>query len=132
MKKLKIFSVAAIAFLTTSLATAVVFLSANHWFGLGDLTAFLFWSTLLAIPSASVATVYGRLATRLNRYVAVIVALVAGVILGYASTLVVWKILGPWFGAFSFPVFYCWMAGAIAACLTATKLRRVVSPSVVA
>lgn len=129
MKKRTLVPIAAIVFAIASLATAIAFLATHQWFGAGDLRSFSIWSAILAMPVAFIAVFYGRLVVRMNQYIAYALALVIGVILGYVVTLVVWRMLGPWFGAFSFPVFYCWLAGAISACVTATKFARKRGPN---
>ena len=124
MKKLITFAVPALTFIVAALVVAVGFLAKQSWFGAGDLRAFAFWSALLSLGIATGALGYARIAARWNRYLAAAVSVLAGALLGYFSTLLVWKALGPWFGAFSFPVFYCWLAGAILACVVATTREK--------
>jgi hypothetical protein len=124
MKKRFAVPLIAVAFLATAIVVAVGFLASRRWFGVGDLYAFSFWSLILSIPVVAVALVLGRLLARLHPTIGFGLAVILGGILGYLSTVAVWMMLGAWFGAFSFPVFYCWLGGAMAACVTATKIGR--------
>lgn len=128
MKKRFAIPLIVLAFIATAIIVAIGFLASRRWFGVGDLYAFTFWSLILSIPIVSIALVLGRQLARLSPVVGVGLAVVLGAILGYLSTLVVWKMLGAWFGAFSFPVFYCWLAGAITACVIATRIGRKKQP----
>jgi hypothetical protein len=124
MKKRFAIPLIAVAFVATAFVVAIGFLASRRWFGVGDLYSFSFWSLLLSIPIVGLALILGRQLARLSTGVGFGLAVVLGAILGYLSTMAVWMMLGAWFGAFSFPVFYCWLAGAIAACVTATKFAR--------
>jgi hypothetical protein len=128
MKKRFAIPLIAVAFVAIAILVAVAFLASRRWFGVGDLYAFTFWSLILSIPIVAVALVLGRQLARLRPSVGFGLAVMLGGILGYLSTLAVWMMLGAWFGAFSFPVFYCWLGGAIAACVTATKFGRKKEP----
>lgn len=124
MKKRYAVPLIAVAFVATAIVVAVGFLASRRWFGVGDLYAFSFWSLILSMPVVAVAFVLGRLLARLRPGIGFGLAATLGGVLGYLATLAVWMMLGAWFGAFSFPVFYCWLGGAIAACVTATKIAR--------
>ena len=124
MKKRAILPILALGFVGASTAAAVAFLASNDWFGKGDLRSFWIWTAMLSVPVVIIAMISGRLLAKLNPVVAIVPSAAIGAALGYGSTVVVWKMLGPWFGAFSFPVLYCWIAGAICACFIATALGR--------
>ena len=85
----------------------------NDGFGAGDLRGFAIFSTVFALvfllPAALFAILFGdwRLANRLW------LAVLLGAIGGFGWTLLNLWYLGPWFGAWSFPVLYCWMAGGV-------------------
>ena len=111
-------------FLAVSLVASVGFLASRNWFGAGDLRSFTFWSVILSLPIIPVAFLLGRVFVRLGSVMGTFLAALSGALLGYLATMLVWVILGPWFGAFSFPVFYCWLAGAITVCVTATLLAK--------
>ena len=128
MKKRFAIPLIAVGFFATAIAVAVGFLASRRWFGAGDLYAFSFWSLILTIPIVAIACILGRGLARLRPSVGFGLAVMLGGILGYLSTWAVWMMLGAWFGAFSFPVFYCWLSGSIAACLTATKFARKKEP----
>jgi len=116
-------------FLTVSLVVAVGFLASRSWFGAGDLASFTFWSVILSLLIIPIAFLLGRLLTRLGSVLRIFLAVISGALLGYLATMLVWMMLGPWFGAFSFPVFYCWLAGAIMACVTATLIAQKNEPN---
>lgn len=90
---------------------AVWYLAGNDWFGAGDLPAMLVWSTPLGLLEALLV---GRAARRLQtasgwlRYAAL--TLLGGIV-GVLWSIVAALLLGPWIGAFSFPILFCWVAG---------------------
>jgi hypothetical protein len=107
-----------------AIAAALMYLASNAWFGAGDLSALIIWSVPLGVI---LALVLGALARRLVATGAVwpYVALIpTGAVAGYLWTLVVAAVLGPWIGAFSFPVLFCWIAGGVSAGITAAWLLR--------
>jgi len=92
--------------------------------GAGDLSAFAFWTT----PAALGLALAGHLVLPLSRRRAAfshVVALLAGAAAGLLWTLAVALMLGPFMGAWSFPVLFCWMAGGAAAfgCFASPVLR---------
>lgn len=94
-----------------SVGGATWYLAGNNWFGAGDLPAMLVWSAPLALLDALLV---GSAARRLEgssgwlRYgVLVPLGATVGVLWSIAAAL----LLGPWIGAFSFPVLFCWLAG---------------------
>lgn len=100
--------------LAAALAVLAVVLYRQNGFGNGDTTAFLFWTVPLAAGltgtgPALAGLLRGRpLAVRLGG-----LALAAGLLaLGWAYGVTL--LLGPLVGAFSFPIFYLWAAGAAA------------------
>lgn len=124
MKKRIVIPLLEVVFLTVSLVVAVIFLASRSWFGAGDLSSFSFWSIVLSLPIVPASFLLGWLFARRGSVLGLFLAVLSGGLLGYLATMLVWLMLGPWFGAFSFPVFYCWLAGAITACVVATLLSK--------
>ncbi len=95
---------------TVTLAVSVVaYLASNEWFGAGDWTSYAVFSTPFVLL---VAAAIGVMRSQINsRVLASLVGIMLGGLVGYGWTIVVWSFLGPWFGAFSFPVGLFWIAG---------------------
>ena len=53
-----------------------------------------------------------------EKFTRICVAIVAGAIAGFCWTLLNYWFLGPWFGAWSFPVVDCWIAGGVIGFIT--------------
>jgi hypothetical protein len=98
----------------TAFAVAVAFLLFNRWFGAGDLGAFGFWSLFFAGASGFASFVFASSSKHWGCIFRYTGGLFLGLLLGFGFTYGVALMLGPWFGAFSFPVLYCWMIGGIA------------------
>ena len=101
--------------LGTSVLVAIVFVVLNGGFGVGDVTSFVFYSLPFAALSGLIARLVRRPSDALHPALRLPLAVVAGVAAGIAWTFVVALLLGPWIGAFSFPVLFCWSAGGAAA-----------------
>jgi hypothetical protein len=99
------------------LLAAFAFLWSNEWFGSGDIWAFGFWNLIFTGLLSVGGLVLTKYLYSLPPLVRVVVAMLTGSALGFLWTLVVYVMLGPWFGAFSFPVLYCWMIGGAVALL---------------
>jgi hypothetical protein len=112
MRRRSALLVAAVAWLA-SLAAAVSYLATNNWFGAGDLYGMAIWS----LPLVALVAVGARLCgARLNHWpapVAYPVAVLLGGALGLLTFVVTAFVLGPWIGAFSFPVLFCWVFGGV-------------------
>jgi hypothetical protein len=111
-----LFCIVALSFCVPLLA-ALAFLWSNGWFGSSDIWPFGYWNVLFTgflSVGGLMLTKYLRLLPPLVRAVG---ATLMGTALGFLWTLVVYVMLGPWFGAFSFPVLYCWMFGGALALL---------------
>jgi hypothetical protein len=96
----------------------------HDWFGVGDLSSFAFWSTLATLPGYPVLRLYDRRAHAWGTAAAFGAAVSCGLIAAVLWTLVVATILGGWIGAFSFPVFLCWLGGALAGFVACALARR--------
>jgi hypothetical protein len=106
---------------------AALYVAANRGFGAGDLPAMLLWSLPLGALVALVAGVPARLAARrgVPALLAAHAAAVAlGLLVGVLWTASAASLLGPWIGAFSFPVLACWALGAVAGLLSAATAAR--------
>ena len=106
-----------------SYVMARVMVALNGGFGAGDLPVF-FYSTLpfavvLLLP-ALVALVFRH---RVHPFIRVALALVVGVASGFIWTVFNRWMLGPWFGAWSFPVLYCWVFGGALGIVGATMVQ---------
>jgi hypothetical protein len=94
-----------------TLAPALVDLSTSDWFGAGDLQGFLFFTLpLLFVLVASGIGLARRLAQR-STWLGLVIGGTAGIGIGFLWTLANALLLGPWFGAWSFPVLLCWTTG---------------------
>lgn len=107
-----------------AVGAALAYLASNAWFGAGDLSAMVIWSLPLGALLAVTAGVLSRrlIAVRaLWHYVALVPT---GAVVGYLWTLVAAVVMGPWIGAFSFPVLFCWVAGGMLGGIAAAWLAR--------
>lgn len=89
---------------------AALVVAANDGFGAGDVPVFAFWSVLLAILIATLAPPVLRRLGRRRRPTAALLAALSGAAAGTVFTFAVALGLGPWVGAFSFPILYLWAA----------------------
>ena len=102
---------------------AFAYVRARHGFGEGDLPAFAIWSAFFAgvILVAAVAVGFARIPRNLPARTLVFAALGAVLGIGWTFT-VACCLLGPWIGAFSFPVLYLWMGGGAIGLTLAARL----------
>lgn len=107
-------------------APALVDLSTSDWFGAGDLRGLVFYT----LPLLLVLVVIGiALAPRLVQrpmWVGLVVGGTVGIGIGFLWTLANALLLGPLFGAWSFPVLLCWTTGGglgLAAAATSGSAR---------
>ncbi len=87
-----------------------VYVALHEGFGAGDIWSFVFWLVPLSVGVGIVALALG--AIRCHVWLRLALSVIIGLIVGYAWTWFVYFTLGPWFGAFSFPVLHLWMLGA--------------------
>ena len=107
-----------------SFVAAIGFLAVNSWFGAGDLKSFAQWSIMFAVVSVGVAAIVRVTLLRRGAALRYFLAAFCGLVTGYAFTWVVALLLGPWFGAFSFPVLYCWMLSGLGSMLFTVSSAR--------
>jgi hypothetical protein len=107
-----------------ALSAAALYLAANAWFGAGDLFAMFLWSIPLGLI---VAVTTGFVSPRLSgvsAFTRYALLLPLGGLLGFLWTALAALLLGGWIGAFSFPVFFCWVAGGLLGGIAAAWLPR--------
>src|SRR3954467_4092659 len=100
-----------------SLAAAVSYLASNGWFGAGDLYSLALWSVPLVFFVALASRLSGSWLRRKPALLAYPGAVLLGSILGILTFILTASVLGPWLGAFSFPVLFCWIFGGVVAFL---------------
>jgi hypothetical protein len=94
-----------------SYLTARILLVLNNGFGTGDLTAFVPWTFFFAISLLMPAALFAIVVRNLRTINRVWIGILFGSIVGVGWTVLNLGFLGPWFGAWSFNVLYCWIAG---------------------
>src|SRR5882672_3911080 len=110
-------------------AFAAFWIAKNHGFGRGDLSSYAFWNLLFAIYLYAVATVLQPRLHVAHVGVRVFAWTLIGGVAGFLWTWIVAVALGPWIGAFSFPVLYIWTAaGAIAGAAIGWRATADVTP----
>jgi hypothetical protein len=117
-------AIAGVVSIVLSFLAAIGFLAANSWFGVGDLRSFAQWSIMFAVVSVCVAAIVRVTLLRRGAAFRYFLAAFCGLVTGFAFTWVVALLLGPWFGAFSFPVLYCWMLGGLGSMLFTVSVAR--------
>jgi hypothetical protein len=86
-------------------------LSTSDWFGAGDLRGLLFFTLpLLLVLVVSGIGLARKLAQR-PTWIGLAIGSAVGIGIGFLWTLANALLLGPWFGAWSFPVLLCWTTG---------------------
>jgi len=90
---------------------AVGFVAANDGFGKGDIKGFSFITLFLSVVSISLYGLLNKLFSRYNPTVSLLLTVLASVLQAILFLYTTWFVYGPWIGAFSFPIVYCWLAG---------------------
>ena len=80
-------------------------------FGRSDLAAFWYWNALFGCGVFILATAFLGPIRQPGVFRSGVLPFALGAIYGFAYTLLNRAFLGPWFGAWSFPVLYCWVVG---------------------
>jgi hypothetical protein len=93
---------------------ALLLLAQNRWFGAGDLRAFVVYSAGLALLLGVVAAGVTPMFWKWSPWSGYVGGALLGLGAGYVFALGNLLLLGPWFGAWSFPVLECWLAGGLA------------------
>jgi hypothetical protein len=111
VKTILLFPIASVACLGASYLVARIFLLLNHGFGAGDLSAFLYWTSLFAVVLLLPGLLFALLLRNARTFNRVWIGVLLGGLAGFGWTLLNRAMLGPWFGAWSFNVLYCWIVG---------------------
>ena len=85
----------------------------NNWFGKGDIQGFAVFSLILSSLSLLQFNFIKKLFARFKILPALFFVLLISVIQTIIFITIVWFILGPWIGAYSFPIIWCWLSGII-------------------
>jgi hypothetical protein len=115
------------AFTWTFVASTIVALIAliqNKWFGAGDLNGFLICTGIFSAIVAGVGLLLFHLVAPLSIWLRYAAGTIVGLALGFLFTLANRLLLGDWFGAWSIPVFTCWLGGGILGVAAAVGTRR--------
>ncbi|HEY8186332.1 MAG TPA: hypothetical protein VIF64_09700 [Pyrinomonadaceae bacterium] len=100
----------AICFVVSYLAARIL-LVLNNGFGAGDLTAFVLWTIFFAMSLLLPAALFAILLRNVRTINRVWIGILFGGLAGFGWTALNLWFLGPWFGAWSFNVLFCWIAG---------------------
>ena len=109
-----------LACLISSYIAARVFLGSNGGFGAEDIRAFLFYTVPFSVALVMLSFGLSVLLIDVRPAPRIIVALIVGASAGFLWTIINRWMLGLWFGAWSFPVLYCWIVGGAIGMLTGT------------
>lgn len=109
--KLVLFLLASLSCTGSALIAQQRYVAFQDGFGAGDTPAFVVWLTPLSVLVGIVALALGRL--RCDSWLRHTLSIIIGLVGGYLWTMCVSISLGPWFGAFSFPVLYFFMLGGV-------------------
>jgi hypothetical protein len=98
-----------------STLVAYSYVLSNDGFGKGDIQGFAFFSIILSAISLLLFNLYKRLFSKTNVTVGIILTIVFSILQTLVFVLLVWLLLGPWVGAYSFPIIWCWLSGIVIA-----------------
>ncbi len=108
-----------------SALSAIFFLWNQDWFGKGDLTAFLYYSVAHSIMVGIFTYLNSKIVTMKQLFLRIICAVLVALLLAMGWTLgLAYIVLGPWIGAMSIPIFYCWLISGSLTLVTASVLNR--------
>lgn len=109
-----------LACLIGSYVAARVFVRSNGGNDAGDIPPFVFYTIPFSV--ALIVLSFGLLILLPNVRLAlrIIVGLIVGASAGFLWTIINRWMLGMWFGAWGFPVLYCWIVGGVLGMLTGT------------
>lgn len=93
---------------------ARILLVLNNGFGKGDLPAFAYWTGYFAIGLILPALLFSLLLRNFRLLNRAWLGILLGGLAGFGWTVLNLMLLGPWFGAWSFGVLYCWIFGGAA------------------
>ena len=105
--------------LTTVLVLAALRVHQRSGYGMGDLVAVVFWTVPLAVILWGMGSLFFGSWERQCAIEKWTLAIFLGGVCGYLWKVVVAIQMGPWFGAFSFPMAILWIVGGAAGLLVA-------------
>ncbi len=103
-----------LAVFVAGMLAAVLNVAARRGYGAGDLQAFATWLVPLALIVPRAAAGFAEWSAPWPAVPRLIVATGIGALLGAVWSFAIAAALGPWFGAFSFQVAYCFMVAGVA------------------
>lgn len=89
-------------------------MAGNSFFFWDDLIAMAIWTIGPIFVTALLATLLPQIVRRWWPSLKFIAYTFLAIAIGFIWTICVAVLLGPWIGAFSFPVLYAWIGGAMA------------------
>lgn len=119
----KVFIIASLACAGTSMLVAVTSVATNRGFGARDLWPFLTWTIAFAAILALIAHTLVHTLAKVPVFARYCLAGAAGIVAGVLWTYAVGQLLGPWVGAFSLPILFCWIGGGASGMIVATLYR---------
>lgn len=114
--------VAGITATVVSLVLAACQVILERGFEAGDLIPFAFWSVLFGAGTAGVARALLVVTPGLGLGVRHFLGAIAGALTALGFLAFVAAVLGPWIGAFGFPILLYWVIGGVAAQCLAVRM----------
>lgn len=97
--------------MTASTLVAVAYVVTNDGFGKGDVKGFSIITFVFSAISLSLYGLLNKLFSRFNSFISLLLTIITSAIQTVIFVYTTWFIYGPWIGAFSFPITYCWLTG---------------------
>lgn len=95
----------------TCLIAVVIVLTRQDWFGKGDTYSFVFWTIPFAVAISISGEAFLSLFRKANFLSGILFIIIISIIIAVVWTYCTALVLGPWIGAFSFPILYLWIVG---------------------
>jgi hypothetical protein len=113
-KKIKDFSalIGSVSFGIVSWGSAFIHVAQNDWFGAGDLRGFAFWVLIFSALIYPFLHFLHKKTVSKSLLISYGSALLTSLVLTFLFILLLILVLGPWIGAFSFPVLFCLLIGS--------------------
>jgi hypothetical protein len=107
----KVLIIAYLACVGVSMLMAFTSVAISRGFGAGDLLPFLSWTLAFAAIVSLVAQMLVYTLVKVPAVPRYCLAGASGIVAGVLWAHAVGQLLGPWLGAFSLPILFCWIAG---------------------